>query len=304
MTLNSMPYFPSVLLHLCFAYLYYSDVDRLTAMGFQYKKVLLIGATSGIGKALAERFIEEGSYVIAVGRRKEKLEELIHKYGHDKVSAVPFDITKMNAIRAFATNVTGTHKDLDCIILNSGIQRKVDFSEPEEVDMDVVNEEFVTNYLSQLAITKEFLPFLKKKSTETALVYTTSGLAMIPITRCMNYCATKAALHQFILSLRVQLIGTKVKVIELFPPAVQTELHDAKHQPDIKDGHLMGMPLEEFTEEAYRGLAGGFEQIPVGRSKHSFQAFEIKRQELFAGAVKAISGGRVDWTPRGTAPPR
>jgi short-subunit dehydrogenase involved in D-alanine esterification of teichoic acids len=279
------------------------DFDQHTTTGFQYKKILLIGATSGTGKALAERFIKEGSYVIAIGQRKERLEELVHRFGHEKVSAVPFDITKVDATKAFAMNVTGTHEDLDCIVLNSGIQRKIDFSEPEEVDMDVVNEEFVTNYLSQLAITKEFLPFLKKKSTETALVYTTSGLAMIPITRCMNYCATKAALHQFILSLRVQLIDTKIKVIELIPPAVQTELHDAKHQPDIKNGHLLGMPLDEFTEEAYRGLADGFEQIPVGRSKQSFKAFETRRQELFAGVVKAMSGGKVDWTPEGTAPP-
>ena len=271
-------------------------------MGFQYKKVLLIGATSGIGRALAERFINEGSYVIAVGRRKQKLEELVHKYGHDKVSAVPFDITKMNAISAFATNVIGTHDDLDCIVLNSGIQRKVDFSKPEDVDLDVVNEEFVTNYLSQVAITKAFLPFLMAKSTETALVYTSSGLSLIPLPRCMNYCASKAALHQFVLSLRVQLLTTKVKVVELFPPAVQTELHDAKHQPDIKDGNKMGMPLDDFIEETYQGLAGGFEQIPIGRSKSSFQAFEMKRQEVFSEAVKSMSGGEIDWTPHGTVP--
>lgn len=271
-------------------------------MGFQYKKVLLIGATSGIGKALAERFINEGSYVIAVGRRKERLEELVHEYGHDKVSAVPFDITKMNAISAFAINVIGTHDDLDCIVLNSGIQRKVDFSKPEDVDMDVINEEVVTNYLSQVAITKAFLPFLMNKSTETALVYTSSGLSLVPMLRCMNYCASKAALHQFVLSLRVQLLTTKVKVVELFPPAVQTELHDAKHQPDIKNGSEMGMPLDDFIEETYQGLAGGFEQIPIGRSKSSFQAFEMKRQEVFAEAVKSMSGGEVDWTPHGTVP--
>ena len=165
--------------------------------------------------------------------------------------------------------------------------------------MDVIQEEFVTNYLSQLAITKAFIPFLKRKESETALVYTTSGLAMIPVPRCMKYCATKAAMHQFILSLRVQLIETKIKVIELYPPAVQTELHDAKHQPDLKDGHLMGMPLDEFTEEAYQGLAGGYEQIPVGRSKLSFQAFELKRQNVFSEVVKAMSGGKVDWKAQG-----
>jgi short-subunit dehydrogenase involved in D-alanine esterification of teichoic acids len=278
----------------------FTDIDF--SMGFRYKKVLIIGATSGIGRALAQRLIDEGSYIIAVGRRKEKLAELVHEYGHDKVSAVPFDITKMAAISAFATNVTGTHEDLDCIVLNSGIQRHIDFSKPEEVDMDVVEEEFVTNYLSQLAITKAFLPFLMKKSTETALIYMSSGLSLVPLPRCMNYCATKAALHQFILSLRIQMLDTKIKVIEIFPPAVQTELHDAKHQPDIKDGNKMGMPLDDFTEETYQALEEGYEQIPIGRSKNSFQAFEMKRQEVFAEAVKGMSGGKVEWKSQGTVP--
>ena len=71
------------------------------SMPFQYKKILIIGATSGIGKALASRFIQEGSSVIVVGRRKEKLEEFIHEHGHDKATAVPFDITEMEKIPNF-----------------------------------------------------------------------------------------------------------------------------------------------------------------------------------------------------------
>ena len=70
-------------------------------MPFQYKKVLVIGATSGVGEALAERMIKEGAYVIAVGRRKEKLEEFVHRNGKDKASAVPFDITEMEKIPNF-----------------------------------------------------------------------------------------------------------------------------------------------------------------------------------------------------------
>lgn len=72
-------------------------------MPFPYKKVLVIGATSGIGEALAARIVEEGSSVIVVGRRKEKLEEFVHKHGKNKASAVPFDVTEMDKIPAFAT---------------------------------------------------------------------------------------------------------------------------------------------------------------------------------------------------------
>lgn len=225
--------------------------------------------------------MEDGSHVIASGRRKENLEELVHKYGHDKVSAVQFDITNLNGIPAFATTVTTTHPDLDCVFLNSGIQRGFNFAKPETVDMDVVSEEFTTNYLSYLALTKAFLPFLQAKNTESSLIYTSSALALIPSPICPNYCASKAALHHFILCLRRQLQGSQIKVVEILPPAVQTELHDEKHQPDIKNGRLIGMPLDEFTDETYRGLIEGLDQIPVGMSKKIFDAFETKRQEIF-----------------------
>ena len=72
-------------------------------MPFQYKRILVIGATSGIGEALATRFVEEGSNVIVVGRRKDKLEEFVHKHGKSKATAVPFDITEIDKIPNFVT---------------------------------------------------------------------------------------------------------------------------------------------------------------------------------------------------------
>jgi short-subunit dehydrogenase involved in D-alanine esterification of teichoic acids len=110
--------------------------------------------------------------------------------------------------------------------------------------------------------TKYFLPFLLKK--KSSIMYTTSGLALVPIARCPNYNATKAALHQFIMSIRRQLKTSSVKVIELFPPAVQTELHDAKHQPTIENGGQIGITMDEFMETAWAGIVEGKEEIPVG----------------------------------------
>ncbi|MCJ1397215.1 hypothetical protein MMC11_000407 [Xylographa trunciseda] len=261
-------------------------------MSFQYKRVLVIGGTSGIGEALASRFVEEGSKVIVVGRRKEKLEEFVHKHGKDKSTAVPFDITELDKIPNFVTNITSSYPDLDCVFMNSGIQRGLDFSKPESVDMSSIQMEYTTNYLSYLALTKGFLPFLMNKKEESSLIFTTSGLALVPLVRCANYCASKAALHHWILCLREQLKDTNIKVIELFPPAVQTELHDAKHQPDIQNGSQIGMPLAEFTDEAYAGLAAGDEQVPVGMSKQSFDTWEAQRQKAFHGMIKAMSGGK------------
>lgn len=193
-------------------------------MTYSYKRTLVIGATSGIGRALAERIVETSPdcSVIAVGRRKENLESLVHKYGSEKVAAVPFDITKLEQIPNFTTNVISTFSDLDCVVLNSGIQRPFDFAKPESVDLDELELEFRTNYLAQVALAKAFIPHLQQKRGNKALIFMTSGLALVPILRCPNYCATKAALHQFILCLREQLKESGIKVIEIFPPAVQS----------------------------------------------------------------------------------
>jgi short-subunit dehydrogenase involved in D-alanine esterification of teichoic acids len=116
-----------------------------------------------------------------------------------------FDITKLAEIPSFAANVTKQHPDLDCVLINSGIQRGFNFAKPESIDLDVIELEMQTNYISYIHLLKAFLPFLQKQEKETSVAFTTSGLALIPIPRCPNYCASKAALHHLILSLRYQL---------------------------------------------------------------------------------------------------
>ncbi|RAR08965.1 NAD(P)-binding protein [Stemphylium lycopersici] len=253
-------------------------------MSLKYNKVLVLGATSGIGWALAEKIVQDGKHAIIVGRRQEKLDEFQKAHGSEKVTSYVFDITKLNEIPQFVKDVTTKHPDLDCVFLNSGIQRGFDFSKPETIDLDVLELEFRTNYLSYMHLTTAFIPFLQaQEKKQTSLIYTTSGLALMPMPRCPNYCASKAALHHMILVLRHQLANGpgNIKVIEIFPPSVQTELHDAKHQPDITDGGNIGMPLSEFTDEAWKGLVEGKDQIPVGFTSKAFDEFENKRQQMY-----------------------
>ena len=151
-------------------------------MSFPFKKVAVFGATSGIGRALVERFTEHNMFVVAIGRREERLAELVHKYGHDKVQASPFDLTKLESIPNFVINITSTHPDLDLVFLNSGVQYSHDFTQPESVGLDKIQEEFNLNYISQVAVTKAFLPFLLSRAKEghnAGLLYTSSGLAMV-----------------------------------------------------------------------------------------------------------------------------
>ena len=199
---------------------------------------------------------------------------------------------KTTQIPKFASEVISENPDLDCIFVNSGIQRPFDFSKPESVDLDIFDQELITNYTSAVRLTKAFLPHLQSLHSQTAIAFTTSQMALVPMMRCPNYGASKAALHHFILALRTQLRDGpgNVKVLEIYPPAVQTELHDAKHQPDLKDGHLIGMPLQEFVDEVWDRLIKGEEQIPVGSARDIFNAFEIKRQELYHDMTELLSG--------------
>ncbi|KAJ5183968.1 hypothetical protein N7492_001584 [Penicillium capsulatum] len=96
----------------------------------------------------------------------------------------------------------------------------------------------------------------------------------------------------FILALRMQLQDGpgNVKVLEVYPPAVQTELRDPKHPPDLKHGHPIGIPLQDFIDEVWARLCKGEEQIPVGSAQDIFNAFEVKRQELYQQMTEMLSG--------------
>ncbi|KAG0137822.1 hypothetical protein HOY82DRAFT_546799 [Tuber indicum] len=261
-------------------------------MNFAYKSILVVGATSGIGYGLSEKFLAEGRKVVLVGRRKDRLEEFVEKYegkyGKEMMGYYVFDVTKLEEIGSWVERVTKEHPDLDCVLLNSGIQRGFNFSKPSTVSMSLLQNELATNYTSHVYLTHAFLPFLLKKRS-TSLIYTSSGLALVPLPRCPNYCATKAALHQFIISLRLHLKDTGVHVLEIMPPSVQTELHDEEVQPDIKDGRQIGMPIGDFIEETWAMLMEGneYEEYPVGPVKEWYAAMEPVRRYILSKMPQA-----------------
>ncbi|KAK8198188.1 hypothetical protein HDK77DRAFT_39279 [Phyllosticta capitalensis] len=267
-------------------------------MGFAYKKVLLVGATSGIGLALADKLVQEGVHVIAVGRRKENLDAFVSKHGKDKASSHVFDITKISEIPKFRDEVLAAHPDLDCLFLNSGIQRGMNFTRPEHINLDTFELELSTNYTSFIHLTVAFLPFFQKKQQPSSIIYTTSALAFVPIPHCANYCATKAALHHVILVLRQQMKDAgfnHLKIVELFPPAVQTELHDADKQPFIDNGREIGMPLADFVRDAWDGLEAGKEEIPVGGANDAWSTWEQTRQASYQQAHQMMIGMMKDF---------
>lgn len=165
-------------------------------MQFQYKKALIFGATSGIGWGLASKFVETGTSVVVVGRRKERLDSFVKEHeGKDSKATVDqavFDITNLKDIPNFASEMFKKHPDIDCVFLNSGVQRNMNWAEPESIDLSNLEMEVLTNYTSYMHLSKAFLPYLQKQAPkETSLIFTTSGLALIPVLFCPNYGATK-----------------------------------------------------------------------------------------------------------------
>ncbi|KAF3012588.1 hypothetical protein G7054_g14235 [Neopestalotiopsis clavispora] len=273
-------------------------------MAFTYKTVLMVGCTSGIGLALAERMIENGVFVIGTGRRKDKLDEFVAKHGADKAAGSQFDITNLDGVKDWAASVIKAHPTIDCVILNSGVQRTLDFTNPDSIDMGSVREELDTNYTSYIAMIKAFLPHLQAQAPKpVALMTVTSGLAFVPIPRPANYCATKAALHSLMWTLRAQLAhheGSKhVKVVEIIPPAVQTALHSS--QPDLVargEGHF-GMPLDAFIDGTWAGLQEGKDEIPVGELAVKNHDADAPRRELYAGILKMMTNPNAPFSVRG-----
>lgn len=251
-----------------------------------YHKALVVGATSGIGEALAGKLVSEGTKVIAIGRRHDRLHALQQKHGSDNVSIVTLDVSQLNEIPNFAATITKNHPDLDCVIYNSGIQRAFDFTKPEKVDLSGVGMELTVNYLSAVHLTTAFLPHFQSKQSGN-LVFVGATLGLIPgLIRTPNYNASKSALHTFIMDLRQQLKEgghAGLRIIEVFPPAVQTELHDTKHQPDLVNGGEIGMPLDTYTERMYEGLVEGNDQFAIGPGEKLLaeDGWESQRQKLF-----------------------
>ncbi|KAK1719413.1 hypothetical protein CaCOL14_006101 [Colletotrichum acutatum] len=271
-------------------------------MPFPSKTALITGATAGIGLALAERLIANGTFVIAVGRRRDRLDALVSAHGADKVAAEPFDIADLAALPAWAEKITSTHPTLDTIILNAGIQRSIDFTSPSTISLPSVSAELTTNYLAPIHLITHFLPHLQSLNTSTtttqtqaSIILVSSGLAFVPIPRCPNYCATKSALHSLAWSLRAQLQSSPssahIRVVEVVPPAVQTELHS--QQPDlVAAGQAnFGMPLDEFTDETWAALEKRNEdEIIVGPAKN-FAHVETDKRNMFDKMAESFKSG-------------
>lgn len=220
--------------------------------------ILITGGGGGIGRGLAEAFHKLGNRVIIGGRREAVLKDVCA--ANPGMSSALLDISNSASIQAAAHSVLSTFPDLNCVINNAGLQRVHDFS--ATVDELGMVEEIETNLLGLVRMCAAFIPHLKSRP-EATLINVSSGLAFVPLARVPVYCATKAAVHSFCVSLRHQLKHSTVKVVELIPPWVDTNLDKGRRRTAAP----APMPLPQFISEAMEGLSGDADEVPIGDAK-------------------------------------
>jgi uncharacterized oxidoreductase len=248
-------------------------------MNISGNTVLITGGATGIGRALAERFLKAGSEVIICGRREDKLREAQQKYPNLHIRVC--DVSKESDRISLFNWVKSEFPQLNVLINNAGIQRRVQLLEVEE-EWSKLQQEIAINLEAPIHLSILFIPLLRKHQ-ESFIINVSSGLAFTPAAWVPIYSATKAALHSFTMTLRYQLDKTPIQVVEIIPPAVNTDLGG----PGL---HTHGVPLDEFADAVMKGLESGKLEIGYGTSEKARKASREEIDEIFKQMNKRVFG--------------
>lgn len=217
--------------------------------------IFITGGGSGIGRGLAEALHKSGNQVIISGRRKERLVEVAN--ANPGMHWVELDIEDPASISRVADRIIAEYPKLNVLINNAGIMQIDDVA--SEIDEKLLVSTIATNVTGPMRMTGALIEHLKRQAA-AAVINNSSVLAFVPLAMTAVYSATKAALHSYTLSLRYKLKGTPVKVLEIAPPWVQTDLLGSNNEP-------RAMPLTEFIEETMRVLGTDADEVLVERAK-------------------------------------
>jgi uncharacterized oxidoreductase len=235
-------------------------------MKLSNNKILITGGASGIGKGLTERFLQEENTVIVCGRRESALKEI--SLQHPRVITRVCDLSKEQERENLFNWVSEHHSDLNVLINNAGIQQWMSVADPDfysrakaEIDINIEAPIHLASLFSRL------------KRLDT-IINVTSGLSFVPLTKVPVYSATKAFFHSFTISLRQLLKPKNIEVIELIPPALNTDLGG-------KGLHDFAPPVSEFIASVFEQLSEGKSEITFGMSAALFSAGPEEFQKIF-----------------------
>src|SRR5579859_5640113 len=217
--------------------------------------IFITGGGSGIGRGLAEALHKQGNKVIIAGRRRSHLDTVTA--ANPGMEAVELDITDPASIERVAATLIAEHPDLNVLINNAGIMQADTVG--GKIDDALLTSTIATNVLGPIRMTSALIDHLKTRNN-AVVAYTSSVLAFVPMAVTGIYSATKAALHSYVLSQRFMLRGTGVRVLEIAPPWVRTELMNSQEAEQA-------MPLDQFVAETLDALATDADEILVEAAK-------------------------------------
>jgi len=223
-------------------------------MNLANNKILITGGATGIGLGLTERFTQENNTVIICGRRESVLNDVKTKF--------PTVITKVCDLGIEAERIalyewiSENHPDLNVLVNNAGIQNWMTITDADFYEN--MKLEISTNIEAPLHLTSLFVQL----KSLTTVMNVTSGLAFSPFAKVPVYSATKAFFRSFTLSLRHLLKAKNIEVIEIIPPALNTDLG--------------GIGLHDAHPSVSSFIASIFEQLKEGKSELTFGTSETR----------------------------
>jgi uncharacterized oxidoreductase len=232
-------------------------------MNLNGNTVLITGGSSGIGFEMAKEFLAAKNTVVITGRNMEKLEKAKQKLGD--VTIFQSDVSNSDSIKELYEKVSKEFPDLNVLVNNAGVMFTINLQD-HNLSANELTKELDINVKGTIWMNDAFLPLLKKNKS-AATVTVSSGLAFVPLPITPVYCATKAALHSYTLSLRAQLKNTNVKVFELAPPATETELLAGFKEEDMEGTSMMTTQaliadfLKSFSKDKYEICPGQASQL-------------------------------------------
>lgn len=217
--------------------------------------VLITGGAAGIGKALALKFISEGNEVIIVGRNEDKLSAMKEKY--TSITTYVCDLGDSEQVQQLSEQLIVHHPKLSVLIHNAGVQYNYSFVE-NKVESVLIEQEICTNLTAPILLTSLLIPLLNMQN-EAAIINVTSALGFVPKESAPVYCATKGGLHIFTKALRYQLEHTCIKVFEIIPPIVDTDMTQGRGKGKISPHMLAEQFFLDYERDRY--------EAPIGKSK-------------------------------------
>ncbi|KAK8069207.1 hypothetical protein PG994_005823 [Apiospora phragmitis] len=237
----------------------------MTSNNMDFKCVLVTGGGGGIGKEFSKYLISKGKKVIIAGRTESKLQNTAREIG--AAGYYVLDTGDIPSIPAFISNITSEHQELDCLVNNAGVQRPLQVLKQDPEDfLSKADQEININIRGPMHLAVGLLSHFKSKP-HAIIINVSSVLGFVPFS-IINpvYNGTKAWLHFWSMNLRTQLQDTNVRVVEIAPPTVATDLHRERDNPDDnkKENNAKALSVEEFMDEVSKKLEQGDETIGAG----------------------------------------